>query len=218
MWDVWCLFCFALTHLVFALQVRGVGVGCEAPHLRCILRLRRMDLFPLFFLYICIYGPSGWTSFIAVGKPVISGERDVVLMRPWSGETGREMEWTSGASTKAASSHATSEICSQSAQCNVPIMAISRQSDHGNKPSIRPLATIREYCTWQIVRCTIHTPTAQCITLRCVQSTELPQHHKECSYVLARQPQIDSSSIQIIQQMFYRNSVDTHGRYHEQPL
>ena len=50
-----------------------------------------------------------------------------------------------------------------------------------------------------IVRCTIHTPTVQCITLRCVQSTELPQHHKEYPYVLARQPHIDSSAIQIIQ-------------------
>ena len=53
-----------------------------------------------------------------------------------------------------------------------------------------------------IVRCTIHTPTVQCITLRCVQSTELPQHHKEYSYVLARQPQIDSSAIRIIQSEF----------------
>ena len=44
-----------------------------------------------------------------------------------------------------------------------------------------------------IVRCTVHTPTVQCITLRCVQFTELPQHHKEYSYMLARQPQIDSS-------------------------
>ena len=50
-----------------------------------------------------------------------------------------------------------------------------------------------------IVRCTIHTPTVQCMTLRCVQSTEPPQHHKDDSYVLARQPQIDSSAIQIIQ-------------------
>ena len=50
-----------------------------------------------------------------------------------------------------------------------------------------------------IVRCTIHTPTVQCITLRCVQSTELPQHHKEYCYVLARQPQIDCSAVQIIQ-------------------
>ena len=50
-----------------------------------------------------------------------------------------------------------------------------------------------------IVRCTIHTPTVQCITLRCVQSTDLPQHHKEYFYVLARQPQIDSSAIQIMQ-------------------
>ena len=50
-----------------------------------------------------------------------------------------------------------------------------------------------------IVRCTIHTLTVQCITLRCAQSTEQPQHHEECSYVLARQPQINSSAIQIIQ-------------------
>ena len=50
-----------------------------------------------------------------------------------------------------------------------------------------------------IVRCTIHTPTVQCITLRCVQSTELPQHHKYYSYVVARQLQIDSSAIQNIQ-------------------
>ena len=50
-----------------------------------------------------------------------------------------------------------------------------------------------------IVRCTIHTPTVKSITLRCVQSTELPQHHKDYSYVPARQPQIDSSAIQIIQ-------------------
>ena len=50
-----------------------------------------------------------------------------------------------------------------------------------------------------IVQCTIHTPTVQCITLRWVQSTELPQHHKEYSYVLARQSQIDSSAIQIVQ-------------------
>ena len=50
-----------------------------------------------------------------------------------------------------------------------------------------------------VVRCTIHTPTVQCITLRCVQSTELQQHHKEYSYVLARQRQNESSAIQIIE-------------------
>ena len=50
----------------------------------------------------------------SVGKSVTSGEKDIVFMRPWSGETGREVEGTSGASTKAASSHATSERCTQS--------------------------------------------------------------------------------------------------------
>ena len=50
-----------------------------------------------------------------------------------------------------------------------------------------------------IVRCTIHTPTVRCITLRCAQSTELPQHHKYYAYVLARQPHIDSSAIKAIQ-------------------
>ena len=29
-----------------ALQVRGVGMGCEAPYLRSILRILRMDLAP----------------------------------------------------------------------------------------------------------------------------------------------------------------------------
>ena len=66
---------------------------------------------------VCVY---------SVGKSVNSGERDIVLMIPWSGETGREVQLTSGARTKAASSHATSERCTQSDQCNVPITAISR--------------------------------------------------------------------------------------------
>ena len=47
MCDVWCLLCFAPVLLASALQTRGVvGVGCEAPHLRCILRIIRMDLVP----------------------------------------------------------------------------------------------------------------------------------------------------------------------------
>ena len=66
-----------------------------------------------------------------------------------------------------------------------------------------------------IVRCTIHTPTVQCITLRCVQSTELPQHHKEYCYVLARQPQIDSSAIEIIQSDALPQLSRYTRRYHE---
>ena len=36
MWDVWLLLCFAPVQIASALQVRGLGVGCEALHLRSI--------------------------------------------------------------------------------------------------------------------------------------------------------------------------------------
>ena len=73
-----------------------------------------------------------------------------------------------------------------------------QRTDHGNKHN--PISSSNTgvfYLT--IVRCTIHTPTVQRITLRCVHATELTQHHKEYPYLLARRPQVDSSSIQIIQ-------------------
>ena len=39
-----------------------------------------------------VIDPSIPTGEKFVGKSVTSGERDIVLMRPWSGETGREVE------------------------------------------------------------------------------------------------------------------------------
>ena len=45
-WDVWCLLYFASVQLTFVLQVRGVGVGCEAPHFQSILRILRVVLIP----------------------------------------------------------------------------------------------------------------------------------------------------------------------------
>ena len=44
--DVWRLLCFASTLLESVLQVGGVVVGCEAPHLRSILRMSLVDLVP----------------------------------------------------------------------------------------------------------------------------------------------------------------------------
>ena len=40
--------CFALhtSNLASALQVRGVGVGCQAPYLRSVLRILQRDLVP----------------------------------------------------------------------------------------------------------------------------------------------------------------------------
>ena len=51
------------------LEVRGMGVGCEAPHLQSILRIFRMGFRSTcsFYESAYIYGPSRRASVITVG-------------------------------------------------------------------------------------------------------------------------------------------------------
>ena len=67
---------------------RGVGVGCEAPHLRPIIRILPMgllirSLYPPDFLCIFIYGLSGWASVVVSQYPSRScyGGRSVPFKR-----------------------------------------------------------------------------------------------------------------------------------------
>ena len=46
-----------------ALQVRGMEVGCEVPHIPSILRMLRMGSVPLdLYINLHIYILSGWAS------------------------------------------------------------------------------------------------------------------------------------------------------------
>ena len=56
-WTCCCLIHGVRVQSASALQVLGVGVDCEAPHLRSILRFLRVGFFPA-----CFFNVSGWAS------------------------------------------------------------------------------------------------------------------------------------------------------------